>query len=141
MKIWKKKGKNQFFGVADDFTPKDGWVEPTALYKKSIMQALADTWDEGNIPTRWELITPDEDWYTEDQDEYGCEFLIMDLLASRVKCGMQNKKMTVYQLSQKSGVSQYQIHRFLKAEGDLTLDSYVRIISALGMYPEIYRTW
>lgn len=121
MEIYKIKNKNLFIGCNRPMSKEE--EEPSKFQVKEIEKAWNETEYEDNIPTRWNIITDEEDI-----------FFCYDIVAKEVGDCLKKQNMTVYQLSKKSGVSEICIHRFIKGEGDLQIDSFVRIISALGKW-------
>ena len=127
MKIYKQKGGN-FFVCRRGEVAGDGEVEAAPWQSKAIMKVWEDCNFEGNIPVRWEVFTDPTD---EDQD---AEFFAYDKLAKHLEKVMRDKGVSKYELANKSGVTMSQISRFCNMETDLSLDSYSRLISALGEY-------
>lgn len=121
MKIYKVKKKNLFIGCNRPMSKEE--EEPSKFQAKEIEKSWNDTEFEDNIPTRWNIITDEDDI-----------FFCFDIVAKKIETILKRQNITVYQLSKKSGVQEICIHRFLKGEGDLSIDSLVRIISALGKF-------
>lgn len=128
--IYKEKNVNFFIGSytkfsADDLTTK-GYERVKPSIASSILKSWEDTYMAGNIPTRWELFTDPTN------SEPEAEFYAFDILARYVENKMKEKGMTMYSLAKKAGIRQITLSYFLKGKADLTLDSYVRLVSALG---------
>lgn len=129
MKIYKKRIENFFIGVKDGVTLDDSWKEANSIQQKSIKKTWDESFQAGNIGTRWDMFIPEE--VVEKEDEFA-EFYAIDKIAKSMRCAIEEKKMSVYALSKMSGVQEIQISRFLKAENDLSLDAFTRIINVLN---------
>ena len=129
MKIYKKRTENFFIGVNDGVTLDDSWKEANSIQQKSIKKTWDESFQAGNIGTRWDMFIPEE--VVEKEDEFA-EFYAIDKIAKSMRCAIEEKKMSVYALSKMSGVQEIQISRFLKAENDLSLDAFTRIINVLN---------
>lgn len=127
MKIFKEIGKNSFV-CRSGGVPQEGEVEVAPWQEKAIMKAWEDCNFEGNIPVRWEVFTDPTG------EEPDAVFFAYDKLARHLEKVMQEKGLSKYELANKSGVTMSQISRFCNMETDLSLDSYSRLISALGEY-------
>ena len=127
MKIYKQKGGN-FFVCRREEVAGEGEVEAAPWQEKAIMKAWEDCNFEGNIPVRWEVFTDPTDT---DKDVV---FYAYDKLAKHLETALKEGGMSRYELAKKSGVTMSQIGRFIEMSTDLSLDSYARIMSALGRY-------
>lgn len=129
MKIYKKRIANFFIGVKDGVCLDDSWKEATSIQQKSIKKTWEESFRAGNIGTRWDMFIPEESVVKEDEI---AEFYAIDKIAKSMHKYIEEKKMSVYALSKKTGVQEIQISRFLKGDNDLSLDAFTRILNALG---------
>lgn len=129
--IYKEKGQNEF--RLHEGEAREGEELAAEWQRKQIIKAYEDCNYEGNIPTRWELWTLPFDV---PEDEY-VEVYARDLMPGVIQRGMAENGMSKYALSQRSGVSISQITRFLDGETDLSLDSFVRLVSAMGKFNKL----
>ena len=127
MATFKEIGKNSFV-CRSGGVPQEGEVEVAPWQEKAIMKAWEDCNFEGNIPVRWEVFTDPTDT---DEDVV---FYAYDKLAKHLETALKEGGMSRYELAKKSGVTMSQIGRFIEMSTDLSLDSYARIMSALGRY-------
>lgn len=130
MKVLKKQNENFFMVCDDNFAHHKSWKEANALQSKGILHDVAECDFEGNIPSRWEIFSLDDDMLSE-QDRGGL-YYAYDTLAKSVFEELKQQNLSVYALSKKTNIQEIQLHRFFKAENDLSLNYFIKMMNALG---------